>query len=106
MDPQHNPGNPRDDHDNDQDSVVIPLPRFVPDNDIEDLPKTGFDQQAWWYYQGRKRGGDRRYSGHVNRIHGAEAERLRGELADVICDLLDWTARQSDDQSTEDGEAA
>lgn len=106
MDPQHNPGNSSGDQDNDQDSVVIPLPRFVPDNDIESLPKTGLDQPVWWYDQQRKRGSDRRYSGHVNRIHGAEAERLRGQLTDVIGDLLDWTARQSNDQFTEDGEAA
>jgi hypothetical protein len=40
-------------------------------------------------------------------MHGADAERLRGQLADVIRDLLDWAAQQhTGDQSTEDGEAA
>lgn len=29
-----------------------------------------------------------------NHIHGAEAERVRGELADMIRDLLDWAAQQ------------
>ncbi|MGQ0773481.1 MAG: hypothetical protein ACT4NY_03535 [Pseudonocardiales bacterium] len=95
------------DNADDRDAVVIPLPRQAPDNDIENLPETGSDQPVWWYDQRRKRGGDRKYSGHVNHIHGTEAERVRGELADVIRELLDWAARQqSDEQSTEDGEAA
>lgn len=97
------PDNPGDD----RDAVVIPLPRKAPDDDIENVPQTGSDQPVWWYDQRRKRGGDRRYSGHVNHVHGAEAERLRSELADVIRDLLDWAAQQqTGDHSTEDGEAA
>jgi len=97
------PDNPHDEHE----AVVIPLPRKAPDNDIENLPETGSDQPVWWYDQRRKRGEDRHYSGHVNHIYGTEAERVRGELADVIRDLLDWAAQQqSGDHSTEDGEAA
>lgn len=96
-----------DNADDDRDAVVIPLPRKAPDEDIDNLPHTCSDQPVWWYDQTRERCGDRRYSGHVNHIHGAEAERLRRELADVIRDLLDWAARRSTgDQSTEDGEAA
>jgi hypothetical protein len=83
------PDNPGDD----RDAVVIPLTRKAFDG-IENLPETGSGQLVWWYDQKRKRGGDRTYSSHVNHIHGADAERLRGELADVIRDLLDWAAQQ------------
>lgn len=103
----HHHDNTPDNHDDDRDAVVIPLPRQAPDDDIENLPQIGSDQPVWWYNQGRKRGGDRRYSGYVNHIHGAEAERMRGELAQAIQELLNWAAdQQSGDHSTEDGEAA
>jgi hypothetical protein len=107
MDSQRNPNDPHDDHDSDRDAVVIPLPRQAPDDYLEDLLQTDSDQQVWWYDQKRKRG-DRRYSGHVNHIHGAEGERLRGEFAAVIGELLDWAAQQVQNQpdSTENGEAA
>jgi hypothetical protein len=79
----------------------------APDNDIANLPQTGSDQPVWWYDQSRKRGGDRKYSGHVNHSYGAEAERARAQLADLIRELLDWAAhQQSGDHSIEDGEAA
>jgi hypothetical protein len=97
------PDNPGDD----RDAEVIPLPRKAFD-DRGSPPETGCDQPVWWYDQNRKRGGGRRYSGHVNHMHGADAERVRGELADVIRELLDWAAQQHTDadHSTEDGEAA
>jgi hypothetical protein len=91
---------------NDRDAVVIPLPRTAPDDDIESLPPTGSDQAVWRYYQGRKRGANRSFSGHATSVGGAEGERLRGELAAVIGELLDWAARQSHNESIEDGEAA
>ncbi len=98
--------NSPDNGDNDRDAIVIPLPRRTPGS-TENLLETGSDQPVWWYDQNWKRGDDRRYSGYVNNIHGTEAERVRGELADVIRDLLDWAAQQQiRDQSTEDGEAA
>ena len=108
MDPQRNPNDPHDDHDSDHDAVVIPLPRQAPDDYLESLHQTGSDQPVWWYDQEWKRGGDRRYSGHVNHIHGAEGERLRGEFAAVIDELLDWAAQQIQNQpdSRQDGEAA
>jgi hypothetical protein len=41
----------------------------------------------------------------VTRIGGAEGERLRGELAAVIRDLLEWAAQQSDNtHSGDDGD--
>jgi hypothetical protein len=102
----HTQNDPGDDH-NAVNAVVIPLPRKAPDDDIANLPRTGSDQPVWWYRQTRKRGGDRRYSGHVNHSHGAEAERARAQLADVIRELLDWAVnQQSGDHSIEDGEAA
>ncbi|WP_139320805.1 hypothetical protein [Saccharomonospora sp. CUA-673] len=101
--PDHNPTGSGDDHDR----VVIPLPRKAPEDDVENLPKIAPDQDVWWYDQKQKRGGDRRFSGHINRVGGTEGERLRGELAAVIRDLLHWAAeQQSRDESTEDGEAA
>ncbi|MFC0432577.1 hypothetical protein [Kutzneria buriramensis] len=103
----HTHDNTPDTPGDDQDAVVVPLPRKALDDYIESLPETGSDQPVWWYDQKQKRGGDRTYSGHVNHVHGAEAERVRGELAKVIQELLDWAAQQqSGDQSTEDGEAA
>ena len=97
------PDNPGDDGD----AVVIPLTRKARDSK-ENPSETGPGQPLWWYDQKRKRGANRTYSGQVNHIHGAEAERLRGELADVIHDLLDWATQQqhTGDHSTEDGEAA
>ncbi|GGM34595.1 hypothetical protein GCM10012275_02340 [Longimycelium tulufanense] len=95
-----------DDPHDDPTAVAIPRPRTAPDSDIENLPKTGSDQPVWWYDQRRRRGSDRQYLGYVNPISGTEGERIRGKLADVIRDLLDWAAQQSQDQSTEDGEAA
>lgn len=107
MDPQRNPNDPHDDHDSDRDAPVIPPPRQAPDDHLEDLAQTSSDQPIWWYDQKRKRGGDRRYSGHVNHVHGAEGERLRGEFAAVIGDLLEWAAQQVQNQSDSiaDGEA-
>ncbi|MFB9302374.1 hypothetical protein [Kibdelosporangium philippinense] len=87
---------------------MVPLTR-KPFDGTENRPETGSGQPVWWYDQKRKRGSDRTYSGQVNHIHGVGAERLRGELADVIRDLLDWAAAQQQtdaDQSIEDGEAA
>lgn len=98
---QHNPKDPA--HTDENGGVVVPLPRKPPDDDVENLPEIATDQAIWWYDQKRKRGGDRRFSGHINRIGGAEGERLRGELAAVIRDLLRWAAeQQSHDESTED----
>lgn len=95
-----------DNPDHDPDAVAIPRPRKRPDDDIDNLPKMAGDQPVWWYDQNRKRGRDYCYSGQINHISSAEGERLRGELADVIRDLLDWAAQQqTDKESTEDGEA-
>lgn len=93
---------------NDHEGVVVPLPRKAPDDDVENLPKTGHEQDVWCYDQQQKRVRSRRFSGHINRVGGAEGQRLRGELAAVIRDLVYWAAEQPsrDDESIEDGEAA
>jgi hypothetical protein len=80
------PDNPGDD----RDAVVIPFTRKAGDS-REKLPETGSGQPVWRYDQERKRGNDRTYSGHVNHVHGAEVERLRGEPADVTF----WTGPPS-----------
>jgi hypothetical protein len=52
--------------------------------------------QASWSYTGRiERGRVRHFSGHVTHLGGAAGERLRGELAAVISELLRWAATTS-----------
>ncbi|MFF3573709.1 hypothetical protein ACFYXQ_38720 [Nocardia jiangxiensis] len=73
---------------------------------IENVPEAGSTQPIWGYSQSRERRSERQFSGHVRFLHGAQAERLRGELADVVGELLDWAAKQqSADHSAEGGAA-
>ncbi|MFF3574967.1 hypothetical protein [Nocardia jiangxiensis] len=73
---------------------------------IENLPEAGPIQPIWGYNQSRERRSERQFSGHVRFLHGTQAERLRGELADVVGELLDRAAKQqSEDHSAEDGTA-
>ncbi|WP_194835938.1 hypothetical protein [Nocardia sp. XZ_19_369] len=70
-------------------------------------PETLEENPAWIYDQRRKRGDDRHYSGRILYIHGSEGERFRGELAEVVRDLLEWAIRQQDNEHfIEDSEAA
>lgn len=105
---RHTPNEPDHHHcgRGDHTPVLIPQPRQAPDDDGQNLPITTSDQVVWWYDQTRKCGGNRRFSGHVNLIGGAEGDRLRSDLSAVIRDLLQWSAEQYRDQSTEDGETA
>ncbi|MFF3566885.1 hypothetical protein ACFYXQ_03790 [Nocardia jiangxiensis] len=76
-------------------------------DNIENVPEAGPVQPIWSYSQSRERRSERQFSGHVRFLHGTQAERLRGELADVVGELLTWAAKQrSDDHSAEDGAAA
>lgn len=106
--PDHpdDPDSPGDD----KDAVVIPLRRKAPSNNSnnnEQPSETSPDLPVWRYNQSRKRAADQRYAGHVHYVHGARAEQLRGELADVTAQLLAWAVQQqSDDQSRQDGAAA
>jgi hypothetical protein len=89
----------------------IPSPRPAVDDYIKNLPEIDSDNPAWSYDQPRKRGNNRHYRGHVDRIGGTEGDRLRGDLAAIVRDLLDWAARQtasdaeSNRQSRENGGA-
>jgi hypothetical protein len=85
-----------------RDGPVVPRPRPTPDDHPENLPDIGADQQIWQDNQTGKRGKQRRVTGHVTRIGGAEGERLRGELATIIRDLLNWAAQQSNDTQSGD----
>ncbi|MEV0049041.1 hypothetical protein AB0H34_00910 [Saccharopolyspora shandongensis] len=90
----------------DHTASIIPLPRRAPD---DNLPETGTDQPFWRYDQKRTRGDDHRFTGRVTRVGGAEGERLRGELADVIGDLLRWARSQErcgDGNDPDEGKAA
>jgi hypothetical protein len=104
------------DPDNNRDSgdaeIGIPSPRSPLDDTIGILPEIDSDDPAWWYDQPRKRGNDRRYWGHVERVGGAEGDQLRRNLAAAIRDLLDWANEQmkksgkdSETDSGEDGES-
>lgn len=53
---------------------------------------TPSDQALWRYDSHSERGRVRRYSGHVTYLGGAAGERLRGEMAAAIHDLLVWAA--------------
>ncbi|MDX8036567.1 hypothetical protein SK803_40775 [Lentzea sp. BCCO 10_0856] len=57
------------------------------------------------YNQMRNRTKNWTSSGHVRYVSGAEGDRLRGELAAVIRDLLDWASTQRVEQA-DDQEAA
>jgi hypothetical protein len=74
----------------------IPSPRPAPDDHIGNVPDIGSGDAVWQYDQPRKRGDDRRYTGHVDRISGTEGDRLRGGLAVIIGGLLDWAKQQID----------
>ncbi|MGP4018813.1 hypothetical protein [Saccharopolyspora sp. 5N708] len=83
---------------------IVPLPCTAPDDHIEQLPETGPDQPVWQYDPKRTRGNARHFTGHVTRVGGAEGQRLRGELADVIGDLLRWarTQHHGEDRDADD----
>lgn len=88
--------NNNQDHQHDDDgadepsTVIVPLPRQAPDDHIEHLPTTTAGPPVWSYDQKRPRSGDRRWTGHISHVSGTESGRLRGEIADVIADLLRW----------------
>jgi hypothetical protein len=79
----------------------IPSPRPAADDHIENLSITPPQQHVWQYDQRGKRGKHRRYTGHVTPIGGAEGDRIRGELAAIIRDLLDWATRHTETPDTD-----
>ena len=109
--PQRQPGSTSDaamGADMNADAVHIPQPRSPVDDQSyipvpppsERLPgrPPGRPGQPgrpeFQYKQTWKRGKHRRYHGFVERVGGAEGERLREDLAVAIRDLLDWAAQQ------------
>jgi hypothetical protein len=84
---------------------LVPEPRKPPVGDTDSLRDNGSDQQEWQYNQTRSRTKNWTFSGHVRYVSGAEGDRLRGELAAVIRDLLDWASTQRAEQA-DDQEAA
>jgi hypothetical protein len=55
-------------------------------------------QDCWRYDCPDKSSRVRHFTGHVTYLGGAEGERLRGELAQVVRDLLLWAAAAQDEQ--------
>lgn len=74
-------------------AVVSQAPETPPDCE-SGQQETGIDQAAWSYRNKPTRGKNYTFTGHVRYVDGAEAERLRGELAVVIRDLLAWAATE------------
>jgi len=74
-------------------AVVIPFSRRNTGTDA-----AGGDQA--WSYEQRFRGGRRHFTGEVTYIGGAEGERIRGELAAAIADLLRWARQQARPEQT------
>lgn len=83
----------------------VPPPRKPPVGDTEPLRDNSSSLDERQYNQIRNRTKNWTFSGHVRYVSGAEGDRLRGELAAVIRDLLDWAATQRADQA-DDQEAA
>lgn len=84
---------------------IVPPPQEPPVGDTESLCDKGSDHRERQYNQTRNRTKNWTYSGHVRYVSGAEGDRLRGELAAVIRDLLYWAATQRAEQA-DDQEAA
>lgn len=69
-------------------------------------PASPFGAPAWCYAQPRKRGIDRTFSGHIDRVHGTEAEMVRKRLAAATTDLLRWARESAHSGLPEDGDPA
>ncbi|MBB5153694.1 hypothetical protein [Saccharopolyspora phatthalungensis] len=99
----HTPNEP-DDHTpsgDDHTGSIIPAPRSAPDDNIKGAPDIDPDQPIWRYDQKRTHGDHRGFTGHITHVRGAEGERLRGEFADVIGDLLRWAQSQQQPESSD-----
>src|SRR5262249_10491713 len=84
-----------------QPAVFVPQLRSAPDDDIDNLPEIGSEQPVWRYTQKRNRNDARRFTGHVPRIGGVPGDQLRGDLAAIIGDLLDWATRHAQTSQTQ-----
>lgn len=68
-------------------------------------PIPGSGKPDWCYDQPSHRGTNRRFSGHVERTHGFEAEQIRIRLASAVADLLRWARENASGESVENHEA-
>lgn len=75
-------------------------------DDAEIEPASPSRPPAWCYAQPSKRGIDRTFSGHIDRIHGTEAEMARKRLAAATTDLLRWARESAHSGLHEDGDPA
>jgi hypothetical protein len=79
---------------------VVPFPRKPADDAIpsrKGIP--GADGSTYNRPDERQPGWG--FTGQVEYVGGAEGDRMRAQLADVIRDLLEWAANQSRDQDRE-----
>lgn len=113
-------------HPSDVDAVHIPAPRS-PLDDQADIPVprppdqqplnqplnqlrrqegaqsgNGLVEPEFRYDQTWKRGKRRHYSGFVERVGGADGERLREDLAAALRDLLDWAFQHTETLAEQD----
>ncbi|XVV04506.1 hypothetical protein ACQPW3_03555 [Actinosynnema sp. CA-248983] len=89
----------------DSDAVVIPL-RKKPGISGDDRAESVTGDTGWRYDEKRRGKPDRIYSGTVTRVGGAEGERIRGNLAAVLAELLTWAGERDGQDSREEGKAA
>jgi hypothetical protein len=79
---------------------VLPFPRKPPDNAIP-TPELNPDATGSTYNRPDERRPGWTFTGQVEYVGGAEGDRMRAQLADVIRQLLEWAAGQSQDQDRE-----
>ncbi len=61
------------------------------------------DGGLWRYHERRRGKHDRTYTGHVTHVVGGEAERIRGDLAAAVLDLLKWAAKRQSSNERDAG---
>lgn len=86
-------------------AVVIPL-RKKAGISGDDRPEFVTGDTGWRYDEKRRSKPDRIYSGQVTRVGGAEGERIRGNLAAVLAELLTWASERDEQDSREERKAA
>ncbi|MDX8028812.1 hypothetical protein SK803_01255 [Lentzea sp. BCCO 10_0856] len=90
----------------DQDSaVVIPL-RKTSGTSGEIRPESVTSDTGWRYDQKRRGKPDRSFSGTVTHVGEAEGERIRGDLAAALAELLTWAGEQDGQPSRDERKAA
>jgi hypothetical protein len=67
-------------------------PRQRPREDLRTESDSPTEQSGWSYTGRSERGRARHFTGHVTTLGGAAGERLRGELAVAVRELLRWAA--------------